>query len=279
MRLFGLNKIVSTIIVIIAVVLLLSFISLFFPKVTEPSNTIVYYVTYPFQTLGNSIKGRFDRGGLSAEEAAALRAEIATLRTDLAAAQREARENAIYREENEQYRGLLALKQAYRQLDIEAAYVTGWQEGSYAAVFTIRKGSKDGLVKNMPVITDEGLVGYLSFVSYEYSEVTTLIDTTSVVGAHLFRTGDIAVCEGDFELMKDGNLKLSYLAKTTEVQPGDIVETSGSGEIYPKGLVIGTVVEILPEEHGLSNYAVIEPTVNLKKLSQVFVVTGFEVVD
>jgi len=279
MRLFGLNKIVSTIIVIIAAVLLLSFISLFFPTITEPSNTIVYYITYPFQTLGNSIKGVFDNGRLSTAESEALRAENAGLKKQLAEAQREARENATYKTENESYRGLLALKQAYRSLDLESAYVTGWQEGSYAAVFTIRKGSKDGLAKNMPVITEEGLVGYLSSVSYEYSEVTTLIDTTSVVGAHLFRTGDIAVCEGDFELMKDGNLKLSYLAKNAEVQPGDIVETSGSGEIYPRGLVIGTVVEILPEEHGLSNYAVVEPTVNLKKLSQVFVVKAFDIID
>ena len=279
MRLFGLNKVISTIIIIIIVVLLLSFVSLFFPAVTEPGNTAANLIVLPFQKLGGLIQGVFDSGDLSQAQEKELKEELADVKTRLATAERELREAMTYKEENERYRKLLSLKQAFRRLEVVSSYVSSWQSGSYCAIFNLQKGSKDGIEKNMPVITDEGLVGYVSAVSYTYCEVTTLIDTTMVVGVQMSRTGEIAVCEGDFSLMQKGLLKLSYLPKTAAIAPGDLVVTTGAGELYPKGIVVGTVSEVLSEEHGLSNYAVITPAVNLDKLTQVLIVTDFEIED
>ena len=106
----------------------------------------------------------------------------------------------------------------------------------------------------------------------------TVLDISTHVGAVLSRTRETAVSEGSLELLSDGHFKLSYLQNDADVEPGDLVETSGYGGLYPQGLLLGTVVEFLPESHGISSYAVVEPVVPLEELKSVFVVKSFEVV-
>ncbi len=60
---------------------------------------------------------------------------------------------------------------------------------------------------------------------------------------------------------------------------GDTVETSGRGGLFPKGIMIGTVEQILPEEHGMSNYAVVRPLVDIRSVSHVFIIKSFEVTE
>ena len=66
-------------------------------------------------------------------------------------------------------------------------------------------------------------------------------------GALITRTRETAIAEGDYDLMADGNLRLSYLTEDTSVVIGDTVETSGRGGVFPKGVMIGTVESVLPE--------------------------------
>ena len=98
-------------------------------------------------------------------------------------------------------------------------------------------------------------------------------------GAIVTRTREVAVAEGDFDLMEDETLKLAYLTRDAEAIIGDTVETSGTGGIFPKGLLIGTIESIQPEDHGMSNYAVIEPAVDISAVKRVYVITDFDVTD
>ena len=127
------------------------------------------------------------------------------------------------------------------------------------------------------VITDDGMVGYVSNVTPTYCDVTTVIDTNMQAGALITRTREVGIAEGDYALMDEGNLKLAYLDPDSGVVIGDTVETSGRGGVFPKGIMIGTVERIVPEENGISNYAVIKPFVDVEKVTNVFIITDFEV--
>jgi len=77
--------------------------------------------------------------------------------------------------------------------------------------------------------------------------------------------------------MSEGKLKLTYLPEDTVLLNGDVIYTSGVGGVYPKGIRIGTVTKVQTDASGMGNYAIIEPAVDLDKLTQVFVITDFDI--
>ena len=85
----------------------------------------------------------------------------------------------------------------------------------------------------------------------------------------------IGVAEGMAEHIHENKLKVSYLDNETTVKYNDIVETSGYGDIYPKGIVIGYVDEVVPESHGLSTYATIRPAVEINQLKKLYIIKEF----
>ena len=94
-------------------------------------------------------------------------------------------------------------------------------------------------------------------------------------GALITRTRETAIAEGNYDLMADGNLRLSYLTDDASVVIGDTVETSGRGGLFPKGVMIGTVESVLPEDNGISYYAVLKPFVDVDTVSSVSIVTDY----
>ena len=120
------------------------------------------------------------------------------------------------------------------------------------------------------------MVGYISDLSDHTAQVTTIIDKNMSAGALVTRTGEIGVAAGDYKLMSDGKLKISYLSKDADVVVGDSVTTSGTGGYFPKGLTIGTVESIKTESDGMSNYAVIAPMIKLSELTNVYIITETE---
>lgn len=218
----------------------------------------------------SGIFGYFYRYSALEEENARLKEEISALREN-------ERQYLEAISENEQLREMLGLKRKHRDFDLEYCNIVSVTGGAYRSGFTIDKGAVDGIEVGDCVVVSEGMVGYVSEVGPNYSEVLTVIDVSVKVGAVLCRTRETAVTEGNFECLPDGRFKLSYLQNDADVVPGDLIETSGYGGLYPQGLLLGTVKEFLPESHGISSYAVIEPVVPLEELKSVFVVKSFEV--
>ena len=130
------------------------------------------------------------------------------------------------------------------------------------------------------VVSAEGyLVGVVSKVGLNWSTVLTVVDTDTELGARIFRTGEIAVAEGDFSLMGEGKLKLSYLKADEEVLIGDQIVTSGLGGYYPSGLVIGSVESVQTDDDGLARYAVLAPMVDFDALTELFVIVDHDIVE
>ncbi len=181
--------------------------------------------------------------------------------------------------ENEELRSLSELRQKYTGFELEMCSVISNVDKSFMSSFTINGGSGSGIKKGDCVITDLGIVGYVSSVALGSSEVTTLLNVESKFAVTNARTREVLVAEGSFELASDGLIKLPYLKNDADVLEGDVIETSSVGERFPSGLIVGTVLRIEREKHGISSYAVVKPAVNIDNIHSVYVVKSFEVTE
>lgn len=178
-----------------------------------------------------------------------------------------------YQTENSELRNLLELKTNLREYSSVAASVIAKEPGNWFNSFTIDKGRRDGVNPNDAVVTSDGLVGYVKQSGETYSIVSAVIDVNNSVGCIITRTGESALLEADISLQNLGLCKLSYIPKGANVMPGDVIETSGLGGLYPKGILVGRVDEIKTQVQGVSDYAVVRPMVNFRKVSHVLVLS------
>jgi len=187
-------------------------------------------------------------------------------------------ENAVlkeYREENIRLKRLLDLKETLNEhYSLTAARVIGRNPENWYSTLTIDKGFRDGIRKNMPVISDRGLVGRIASVSANTSEVLLITDREGAVAAMIQQTRTPGVVEGLGP--NTDELQLIHLPYDAPVGKNQVVITSGLGGVFPKGLRIGYVKGVYPEANGLMKRAVIEPFVDFDRLEEVMIITGVE---
>lgn len=183
--------------------------------------------------------------------------------------------NEVLRQ-NQQYESLLGIVQTNPDIKLQPAFVIGRDPDSDFYSFTIDRGSESGIKLNDPVITSEGVVGIISNVSLYSSEVTTVLDVSFNMGCLIVETRDTGIVTGDISLAGDGLCKMSYIPIDSTAAAGSLVMTSGSGGVFPKNLIVGTLQEVKTETHGKSLYAVIKPAVSVKSVKDVFIITSFE---
>ena len=178
--------------------------------------------------------------------------------------------------EKERLENLLGLAEERPELTYEDAQVTRRTSSNWESNLTISKGSGDGVALNDCVIDQYGnLVGVVTEVGSNWALVSTVLDPDVELGGRVARTDDEAILEGDFALMLEGLLKLSYLPEDTQLVSGDQVITSGLGEVFPEGLVVGNVTGLFTEADGISRYAQVEPAADLDSVRYVYVITDF----
>lgn len=180
-----------------------------------------------------------------------------------------------YKNENEQLKEMLGIKEENPDYEMEAATVIGRDSASAFGKFTVNKGSLNSVELNDPVITDEGLVGIITHVGPTYSVVTTILDPDINVGIYNSRTQETGVVSGSAELSDKGKTKLRLLPRDTALLSGDIIETSGIGGMFPSGILLGTVDLIGAENSGVSMYAEIRPLVDVTEVTNVVIITDF----
>ncbi len=206
--------------------------------------------------------------------------ELDDLRAQVAEMEDLARQGQDALEENAKLRELMNLQQRRRDFVFENARVTAPVTSNWESTLTISKGSSAGVEAGDCVITETGvLVGVVSTVGSNYSEVSTIINTDIDMGGMVARTYSAGILEGDFTLMGEGKLKLSYLPDGAQLVAGDQVLTSGKGGIYPSGLVVGQVEGVFTDPSGKTRYAVLLPEVDLDNLVEVFVIKEFDIVE
>lgn len=177
-----------------------------------------------------------------------------------------------YAAENERLRALLDYKNSAVQFDLVAARVIGRESVTWTRMIVIDRGTRDGVEKNMAVVTARGLVGVVIEAGPISSKVEMIMDPRSAVGALSQRSRVAGVVEGSPD---DANMpRLVNIPRNEDVQEGDVIVTSGFGGVYPKGLMIGKVESVHNDAGGLLQYAVLEPAVDFQRLEDVAVIVA-----
>lgn len=177
--------------------------------------------------------------------------------------------------ENEQNAKYLELKERKKDYKFASASVIGRDPTELFYGFTIDQGSLSEISKYDPVITDKGLVGYVSAVYPTYCKVTTIFSPNTNVSVLDQMSRDSAVTAGSLELTHEGHIKLDYISAQNSMKPGDIIITSGIGGIYPGELPVGEVTEIYQQEGNAQINGKVKPYEDIKNVSNVFVITEF----
>lgn len=178
-----------------------------------------------------------------------------------------------YREENERLREILGLKDGMTGNSTIAASVIAYSANNWYDTLQINKGSLAGVNVGNAVITPDGVVGKIAEVGPTWSLVSTILNPDNAMGVRISRTGDVAVVEGDSELYSNNYCKMTFIDKGSSLIIGDLLETSGSGGVYPAGLSVGAIREINSDAMGNLNFATVEPLVDFNKLYEVLVIT------
>ncbi len=166
--------------------------------------------------------------------------------------------------------------------ELVSARVVGWTPSLFSSALLIDKGINQGFEKDTPVVAwQEGVapmkserlsgmavVGRISESGPDMSKVLLITDSNSELAAMVQRSREKGVIAGTGER----SLLLKYLSPTADLEIGDLIITSGMGRIFPAGLVIGSVEEVLRGVGGLEKRAWVVPRVNINQLEDVQII-------
>ena len=207
------------------------------------------------------------------EENERLRAENAELREAN-------RDYSELKAENERLRELFDWAQKRTDMVLESAKIVAWDSSNYTSAFTIGKGSNSGIELGDCVITEYGaLVGQVIELGSDWATIRTIIDVDMDVGALVGEDNYAGVITGEFSLMKQGLTRVTYLASGANIFQRDEVLTSGKGGSFPTGLLIGEISTVMTESGGQVTYGIVTPACDVSRLSQVFIIKDFEIVE
>jgi len=179
-------------------------------------------------------------------------------------------ENARYREltaASKRLHGLLQFKETI-PWPVSEAQVIGRDPSGWFESVIIDKGKGTGLKVNMPVVDGRGVVGRLVSVSSNYGKVLLLIDQNSAVDCLVQRSREKGIVKG----LSSGLCRLDYVVRAGDVVVGDTVVTSGMDRVFPKGLPVGEVVEVLDTPWEFFKDIKVKPMVDFSKLEDVLVI-------
>ncbi|WP_291584232.1 rod shape-determining protein MreC [Clostridium sp. UBA6640] len=182
-------------------------------------------------------------------------------------------ENEILISENERLRNMLNFTNSKSEYKYVGADIRGLSGGNFLDGFVINRGSKDGIEKGMVAITAEGLVGQVTSVGSNRSIVQSFCNENIAVAGHVLSTkesdGIVKGYRGNDEKFLAEITRLSIGSKIKE---GDTILTSNLGLVYPKGIKIGTVLEVKEDKVAVMKSAIIKPTVDFNTLEEVLIV-------
>ena len=237
--------------------------------------TAIQTVTLPVQEPISLAAATVDEVVQTQPSFSQLQAENSFLRGEL---NRLLVENVQLRElerENQQLRELLNYTRNNPTINFEVgqvkARVIGSDLNNLLYTVFIDVGARDGIAKDMPVVTHRGLVGRIARVNPNSAQVLLLIDPTSSVSAIIQNSRIEGLVSGQL----GGTLVMERIPQGDRVTPGDLVLTSGLGNKFPDKLVIGQIVEVVQQDLDLFQTARVRSTVDFGELNTVLVLTGF----
>ena len=238
-------------------------------------NMIVQGVMAPFRAAGTALMDTAEKyyGYMFRYEA--LQAENEALKADIAEMEDVARQADSVSRENTRLRNMLNFKETHESYKMVDAYIIGWSSTDWSSTYTINRGTSSGIQQNMCAITDNGeVVGLVTEVGVNYAVVKTVLDSTLELSGTISTSGYNGMVSGGYI---DGNetlLKMNYLPSDSIIRNQDQVVTSGS-TVYPRGLIIGHVVDAGFEDTGVAKFALLRTAADIDSLEQIFIITEY----
>ena len=266
------NKTIS--IILLALVAVLLMLSTFSDRLGLSSIDISGFVIKPVQSLLSNISSRFGSTTNVFKEYKLLQEERDKLKTQVSQLENDIAELEGFKSRMTELENSLQLKDQLKDFNFLPADIIAKDAGNWTINYVINKGSNDGIKKDNIVVVDKGLVGKVIWAGTNTSRIQTIIDPDSSISARISSNRSLVVVSGDFKYKDTGYCILKYIDKDINISRNDYIETSGlQGATYPKGLLIGKVIQIENTNTEPGRYAVIEPIVDFSRLEEVFVLT------
>lgn len=262
----GMIGIVITIIILILTVILSN---IDVQKMSYLENAFHAFVM-PIQNGLTYLKNKIEGNDSFFTDISKLQEENEELKRKNSELEQSLREFEIVKAENETLKEYVGLKDKYQNYQTIPAYIINKDITNYNQVIVINVGEKDGIKAGMTVIADQGLVGHVISTTQTTAKVQTIIDTASSVSCNISTSKEPIIVTGTLE--KVSTLKASYIPTDAVILENDKVETSGIGGIYPKGIPIGTIKEIVSTKNITDRYAYVDTAIDFKKLETVLVI-------
>ncbi len=170
-------------------------------------------------------------------------------------------------QENTRLRKLLNF-QEHLKVDTAVARVIARDTSTEFRALRINRGETSGIRKNMAVVTNEGIVGRVLRTTPNTADIVTILDLLSAIDAIAERSRARGIVEGK----TDDVCQLKFALRTDDIEPGDVLISSGLGGIFPKGIPVGTVSRVDRKSFGISQEVEVKPAVDFTKLEEVLVV-------
>ena len=236
---------------------------------------LVQGVLAPFRAAGTALTKTAERYYSYMFRYEALEAENEALKASIAEMEDVARQADATARENTRLRNIIGLTETHEDYDLVDGYIIGWSSTDWSNTFTINRGSDSGIAENMCAITDNGeVVGLVTQVGPNFSVIKTVLDSTLEISATISTSGYNGMVSGGYISGNERLLTMDYLPSSAIIRNKDQVVTSGS-TVYPRGLILGHVVDAGFRETGVAKYAVLEPAAEISSLEQVFILTNF----
>lgn len=231
-------------------------------------NSVVTPIQRVFTDLRNKIQGN----SVYFTDIENLQIENEQLKNRNSQLETELRELESIKADNVTLQEYMNLTQKYADYNTIPAYVINRDVSNYSSDLIINVGKKDGVEAHMTVIADKGLVGHIISVTENTAKVQVIVDAASTVSCNISTTEESIICKGTLE--NNQILRASYIPTEAELIQGDNVYTSGLGGIYRKGILIGTVEEIITTSNITDRYATIKPAVDFSTVDTVLVINN-----
>ena len=205
----------------------------------------------------------------------ALAAENEVLEARIAEMEDVARRADSVSRENERLRQALDLLATHEDYKLVDAYIIGWSSTDWENTLTINRGTTSGLKENMCAITANGeVVGLITDVGLNWAEVTTILDSTLEISGTISASGYNGMVKGGYVDGHETLLQMNYLPSAAIIRNKEQVVTSGS-TVYPRGLVMGSIVDAGFAETGIAKFALLDPAAEIDSLEQIFIITEY----
>ena len=232
-------------------------------------NTILMPMQKGLNQMGGSISGEIE----ATLELKRVQEENALLKDELEYLRQENTQYQLQTQELEEYRELLAMKDQYPDFETIGAHVIGENSNNWDKTILIDRGANDGIMVNMNVIAQGGLVGIVTAVSDTSSTVRMIIDDDCNVGAMALLSQDKCIVRGDVELYERGRLSLEKMDKNADIENDYKIVTSNTSSVYLPGIMIGYAQDLHVDANSLTKSGYLIPVVDFSHLDSVLVIT------